>query len=103
MTKKILLKSQKEYYNKVNKWFVEELAKWSSKHNTYLQDYCILKIWSIGSDDVYEPYSNWANKELEKKFKDALKDYQQLIEDLNELGITCWQGLEYSENAKFLH
>jgi hypothetical protein len=103
MTKKLLLKNREDYYNKVNKWFVSELAKWSKKHNTYLQNYSILKIWTIGSDDVYEPYSNWKDEKLEEQFKEALKDYQQLVEDLVELGVTGWQGLEYSENAKFLH
>jgi len=103
MNKQELLDTQEKYYDSVNKWFVSELEKWSKKHNTYLEHYGILRMWKIGSEDVYEPYSNWVDEELVPLFEEALKDYHELIDDLGELGVTSWQGLEYSEDKKFLH
>ncbi len=101
--KEELLKAQDEYYENVNKWFIEELGKWSKKHNMYVEDYVIARFWVIGSEETHEPYSHHRDKDLDEQFEEAFKDYQQLIEDLHELGITCWQGLEYSEEHKFLH
>lgn len=103
MDKTVLLERQDKYYQDVGKWFLSQLKKWSKKHNTHLKDYGILEIWTIGSDNVYEPYSNCVNGKLEEQFKEALEDYEELIEDLNDLGIKCWQGLEYSDKAKFIH
>jgi len=104
MKKSELLKRQTQYFEDVNKWFIDELAKWSKKHNMHMQDYTILKIWVIGADDVYEPYSRLGGDEdMVKQFNDALKHYEKLVDDLDELGIRCWQGLEYSEDRKFLH
>jgi len=103
MTKDDLLKQQTEYYDNVNKWFVNELSKWSKKHNMHLQDYAITRMWVIGSDITYEPYSHYQDDEEVNQFEDALSDYEKLIEDLKDLGVYCWQGLEYSDEAKFLH
>jgi hypothetical protein len=103
MTKRQLLKRQEDYYKKVNEWFVSQLAKWSKKHNMHLADYGILRMWVIGTDDIHEPNQHWRDKERDEDFEDALDDYYQLIEDLSELGIDSWQGLEYSDEAQFLH
>jgi hypothetical protein len=105
MTKNQLLKRQEDYYKKVNEWFVSQLAKWSKKHNAYVQDYSILRMWFIDAEEeeYYEPYSRYRNEELDEKYEDALKDYQALVDDLVELGVSSWQGLEYSDEAQFLH
>ena len=43
------------------------------------------------------------DEDMVEQFKDALKDYEKLVDDLDELGTRCWQGLEYSDDRKFLH
>jgi len=102
MTKEKLLNEQKTYFDKVEKWFLSELAKWSKKHSIHISYYFVLKMWRIGSEVVYSPYALYEDEMLKIEFKDALKELETLFDDLSELGIDKWQGLEYTDQHKFI-
>ena len=103
MSKEELLKTKEAYYEEVHKWFLVELGKWSKKHTMHVSDYTILRMWEIGSDNVYEPYSLHCDEKEDAQFANALKDYERLVKDVSELGVTYWQGMEYSKDIILFH
>lgn len=103
MTKAELLKSREQYFKSVDEWFINELKVWSKTHNMYVEEYRILRMWVIGSDEIYEPYSHHNDEEQEKKFEPMLKHYERIISDLKDLDVDTWQGLAYTDEHQYIH
>ena len=102
MTKDELLASQELFFNNVQKWALSEMAKISKKHNTYFEDFSILRVWRIGSDETHEIYSHHRDTKLDNKFKKVSEAISELYESLDELGFK-FQSMIYTEEHKCIY
>jgi len=102
MTKDELLVDQQAFYNNVQSWALSEMSRISREHNMHFEDFSILRVFCLESDEVHEPYSHHRDTDLDDKFEDVSNAISKLYEDLSELGFK-FQSMIYNEEHKLIY